>query len=324
MKLPDHFNITNTPTPIARLERYSSAPKGYSIWIKRDDFTGLELSGNKVRKLDFLMKEAQISGAERVITCGGLQSNHCRAVAAYAARLGMVSSLILRGEKPEILAGNFFLDKLLGADIHFVSGEEYKKADVIMKDIAGGYKESSYIIPEGGSNELGAWGYIKCFLEIQKQSREMKCDFNAIVVASGSGGTHAGLLLGKLITNSQAEIISVNVCEDAAYFRDKIHDIMLRFTARYNYNLNWNKEAIRVIDGFVGAGYAKAGRREIDLIKQLAREEGLFIDPVYGAKAFLGMMHSIHSSDIPGPEVLYIHTGGIFSLFAYAGELMSS
>ena len=317
MYIPEHFNFAHLPTPVRPLDKFFKQAEYPQIWLKRDDLTGLELSGNKVRKLDFLLKDAASHGAERVITCGGLQSNHCRATAFYAAQLGMKATLVLRGQAPDIPDGNYFLNKLLGADIFFVTPEEYKEADELMKKIAAEAKEKTYVIPEGGSNEIGAWGYVNAFLEIAQQGK-----FDAIVCATGSGGTHSGLLLGKLLTKSPVQIFSVNVCDDAPFFKAKIGRIMQRFCRRYGFNLQWTADDINIIDGFVGEGYALITEKEARLIRSFARSEGLLIDPVYGAKAMLGFKEQLKKGAVPGEKLLFIHTGGAFGLFPFREILL--
>ncbi len=314
MNYPAHFSQAHLPTPIIPVRHFFEKINNYEIFLKRDDFTGVELSGNKVRKLDFLMKEAQEKGAKRVITCGGIQSNHCRATAFYATKLKMKTTLVLRGEMPATVTGNLLLDRLLGVDIKLVTAEEYKHAAQIMEELAAQAPEPAYVIPEGGSNEIGAWGYIKAFNEIMEQEPSI----DTIVSASGSGGTHAGLLLGKLLSNSPVQILSVNVCDDEAYFQNKIDSIMQIFCNRYGHSLFWQKEDIHILDGFVGSGYAQIGTTEAALIKRFAREEGIVLDPVYTAKAMLGFEQNLKNSTIPGKKVAFIHTGGIFGTFAFS------
>lgn len=317
MNLPAHLELSRLPTPVIPFRHYFGSLKNYKVWLKRDDLTGLELSGNKVRKLDFLMNEARLTGARRIITCGGLQSNHCRSAAFYASQCGMQSTLVLRGSEPEIPTGNYFLNQLLGADIRFVDQEAYRHADEIMRQIAIDAEEKSYVIPEGGSNEVGAWGYVKCFREIIGQSEAMNIKWDTIVTATGSGGTHAGLLLGKLLLKSDVDIITVNVCDDAGFFKDKIHAIMRRFCERYNLDLQWSTDDIKIIDGYVGEGYGRIGSRETEVIRRMATTEGIVIDPVYGAKALAGLEDHLKGGRMPGEKILFIHTGGIFGLFPY-------
>jgi D-cysteine desulfhydrase len=182
------------------------------------------------------------------------------------------------------------------------------------KEIAAQLPETAYVIPEGGSNEIGAWGYIRAFNEIMEQDPSI----DTIVSASGSGGTHAGLLLGKLLNKSPVHVLSVNVCDDETYFQNKIDSIMQRFCIRYGHSLSWQKEDIHILDGFVGPGYAQIGSTEAALIKRFAQGEGIVLDPVYTAKAMLGLEQNLRRNTIPGRKILFIHTGGIFGTFAFS------
>jgi len=319
MNIPEHLNFADLPTPIRPLKAFFKDLDGYEVWLKRDDLTGVELSGNKVRKLDFLMKDALRQGFGRVITCGGLQSNHCRATAFYAVQLGLKITLVLRGQPSELITGNLFLDKLLGADIRYITPEQYKDVDALMERLAADLPEPTYVIPEGGSNEVGAWGYLNAFYEIGQQGR-----FDAIVVPSGSGGTHSGLLLGKLLSKSPTEIFSVNVCDDAAHFKNKIDQILEKFCRRYHFHLNWSQKDIHIVDGFVGQGYALITQKEAEVIRKMARSEGLLIDPVYGAKALLGLEDQLRKKKIPGKKILYIQTGGVFGLFPLWEKILNA
>ncbi len=317
MQLPKHLTFTHAPTPIERLGHFSDQYAPYEIFLKRDDLTGAELTGNKVRKLDFLMADALDHGAQRIITCGGIQSNHCRATAFYAQKLGLKTTLVLKGEKPAVPTGNYLLNMLLGVDIKTITIEAYQHVDALMTDLSESYSELCYIIPEGGSNHIGAWGYAKAFSEILQQMP----DVETIVVATGSGGTHAGLLLGRLLLQKDIHIVSVNVCDDAAFFKKKIVTILEMVRKHYNLHFPINEEDVHIIDGYVGAGYAQIGLKEIQALKRVAQREGFVLDPVYGIKAWLGFEDALKERTLPGSKILFIHTGGIFGLFPFADRL---
>jgi D-cysteine desulfhydrase len=319
--IPKSLQYTSTMTPIIQLEQYDD----YQVWLKRDDMTGIEVSGNKIRKLDFLIQDALSHGAEGIITCGGLQSNHCRTTAYVCAKLGLSAELFLRGTPERFPTGNYLMNLLCGANISFVSPNEYRDIDNIMKkkaaaDAAQG--KTMYIIPEGGSNEIGAWGYYQCFTEILEQIKNNKLPLEAIVVASGSGGTHAGLLIGKLLHKSELEIFSINVCDDADFFRNKIFHVIAKFKAKYGYEFDLKKKDIHIVDGFVGAGYGLIGAQEVSLIKRMAKYHGILFDPVYTAKAYLGLEYLIKKEIITYHNILFIHTGGIFGIFPLADQLV--
>jgi len=175
-----------------------------------------------------------------------------------------------------------------------------------------------YVIPEGGSNATGAMGYCKCFYEILDQIEHQQLPVEAIAVATGSGGTHAGLLAGKLLNNSKIDIFSVNVCDDASYFRNKIISIITDFDKKYKTNIVLEEKDIHIIDGYVGGGYGEIGKEEVDLIKRIIRQEGIILDPVYTAKAYLGLEHQMKINNLKYRNILFIHTGGVFGLFPYA------
>ena len=179
-----------------------------------------------------------------------------------------------------------------------------------------------YIIPEGGSNSHGAWGYISCFQEICYQVEKQSLPIELVVVATGSGGTHAGLLLGKLLTGSSIEVASINVTADASYFKNRIYDILADFSNHHQITNTFQPEHIVVYDGFVGQGYGKISNAEIDIIKIFAKCEGILLDPVYTAKAMIGLETLITSKQIESKNILFIHTGGIFGLFPHAKHLL--
>ncbi|MEN8150480.1 MAG: D-cysteine desulfhydrase family protein [Planctomycetota bacterium] len=325
---PDSLELAHLPTPVQKLDRLS-ARVGREIWVKRDDLTGSALSGNKIRKLDFLMAGALRAGAETVWTCGGIQSNHARATAVAAARLGLTSRLYLRvaGEPPERAEGNVLLDRLVGAEITWVTPEEYRDIDARMADDAARDSREVYVIPEGGSNALGSLGYARAVTEILDAERELGFEFDAVVHACGSGGTLAGLVLGRKAFGLAAPVVAVNVCDDPAWFVKKALRILDEVRSRWAPGLEFAADDIRVLDGYVGPGYARNVAADLELIRTVARLEGLFLDPVYTGKAFRGMLSELDGGRLAGPEysrVLFIHTGGIYGLFPRATELVES
>lgn len=318
--MPERIKLANLPTRIQKLERLSKKLGGPNIFIKRDDETGTEISGNKVRKLEFTVKKALDEGCDFLITCGGVQSNHARATAAVAARLGINSYLVLRGSEEEKIDGNLFLDKVLGAQIRFITPEDYKEKRMeIMENIKEelskeGHK--AYIIPEGASDGIGTFGYYKAMEEIIDQEREMGINFDAIVLAVGSGGTYGGVFLGKKILNHKGNIYGVNVCNDAEHFKRRIEDLLHESLNIMNETLDFNREEISIIDGYVGRGYALSRAEEIDFIRELAQLEGIILDPVYTGKAMYGLVNEIKKGRFKEHKnILFIHTGGLFGVF---------
>lgn len=318
-EFPRTVSLAQLPTPIEKLERISRIFEGPQIYIKRDDLTGIGMTGNKVRKLEFLLAEALEKKCDYVITCGGYQSNHARATAVAAARLGLKCHLVLRNSVSASLEGNLFIDRLVGAELQYVTPEEYMHVDDVMQAIAEklktkGYKP--YVIPEGGSNELGSFGYVKGMKELAGQLKSLKLRIDHIVVPVGSGGTYAGLLLGKFLYDVRAKIHGFNVCDDESYFLNKISGLLKNFQKRFDLDLKISKKDINIIDGYVGKGYGLSSQEEIDTLKKVARAEGIMLDPVYTAKAMFGLADQIRQNTFKASEtILFIHTGGIFGLF---------
>jgi D-cysteine desulfhydrase len=321
LQIPERISLANLPTKIEKLERLSQNLGGPQIYIKRDDQTGSEWSGNKVRKLEYSVKDALNKGCNYLITCGGIQSNHCRATASVATRLGMKSCLVLRGSKDAEIEGNLFLDKMLGAEIVYINAEQYSSSrNEIMENIA---KEKSkegfkpYVIPEGASNGIGAFGYYTALLEIAQQEKELNLNFDAIVIAVGSGGTFAGLLLGKKAISYKGEIYGINVGSDKTYFENCILQIFDESCKIAGAKFPLTREEIHILDGYVGRGYALSTPEELDFITGLAKLEGVIFDNVYTGKAMYGFVKEIKKGTFnKAKNILFIHTGGMFELFS--------
>lgn len=317
---PHHVKLSQTPTPIERLERLSRILEGPDILVKREDLTDTAMSGNKVRKLEFLLADAQQKKCDFIITCGGYQSNHARTTAVAAARLGLKCHLILRNGMGSPLEGNLFLDRLVGAETQFVNEQAYQEIDKLMAAAAEEAKERGkkpYIISEGGSDEIGALGYVKAAQELAEQLKTSKIKVDHIILAVGSGGTYAGLLVGKHLYDISANIYGINVCDDEAYFVNKIHRIVKSMQKKIGVDLKIGKRDINIIDGYVGKGYGLSRQEEIDIIKMAAKSEGLILDPVYTGKAMYGLVDQIRQGRFKeGETVLFLHTGGLFGIFA--------
>ena len=318
----EKFNIANLPTKIQKLERYSKE-LGANVYIKRDDQTGSEISGNKIRKLEYLAKDAISKGCDLLITCGGIQSNHCRATVVTATLFGMKSAVLLRISDTPPVTGNYFLDKLFGADVKFCTREEYsKQRGEIMEAMAQEYRKQGYnpyIIPEGASNAIGTLGYYNCMNEILEQEKEMGITFNTIVVATGSGGTYAGLYLANEVKKLGKRVIGMAVCDDTEYFTNIAHDIAteaLQYLPEYK-NEVLNRNNIEINDKYVGIGYALSRPEELEFIKKFARQEAIVLDPVYTGKGMYGVFNELQEGGNISKDdnVLFIHTGGLFGLF---------
>ncbi|MFQ6111473.1 MAG: 1-aminocyclopropane-1-carboxylate deaminase/D-cysteine desulfhydrase [Nitrospinota bacterium] len=320
---PPKVELARLPTRIEELPSLSER-LGARLYIKRDDETGFLLGGNKVRKLEYLLQEALEGKHDTVVTCGGVQSNHARATAVAARRLGMDSFLILRGAEGAPLDGNLLLDRLVGGEVRFVTPEEYRERDAVFREVERELRargRNPYLIPEGGSNALGALGYASMVGELKGQLAEKGLSVDAVICADGSGGTHAGLLLGRELFGLEAEVFGVNVCDDAPYFVKRISAIMEEARERFGLKVP-GREEIRVIDGYVGEGYALNTREELSLIAEVARTEGVILDGVYTAKAFRGMVDQLRKNPgIFGRSILFLHTGGVLGLFPKRREL---
>ncbi|MBN1225396.1 MAG: D-cysteine desulfhydrase family protein [Deltaproteobacteria bacterium] len=331
IEYPPRVKLANTPTPLDMLGRMSDK-LGVELYVKRDDLTGVELSGNKVRKLEFAFAEAINNGADTVLTCGGVQSNHARATAIAAVKLGLNSLLILRvpdPSNPPPYEGNSLLDKLVGATIVWVTPDEYENRSEIFEreaDLLRKIGHKPYIIPEGASNSIGAWGYIRAVEELARDLDNLSGGRDkptTIINAAGSGGTSAGLILGVLLFGLNVNVVSVNVCNDKDYFVRVIGDICEKTIGNYSLAIPFLRDRdINIIDGYVGKGYAISRPEELNLICDVARTEGIILDPVYTGKAFFGMIKELERKPrIFGDRIIFIHTGGIFGLFPKAEEM---
>lgn len=322
---PPKLDLAQTPTPITRLERYSSQFTETTIWVKHDELTGLEVSGNKIRKLEFSIAQALEDGCDTLITCGGVQSNHCRATAILGARLGLKVHLILRGEKPELTDGNLMLDYLSGAEISYLPLKRWTTHTEFAAELQHLYKSqghNAYFIPVGASDEVGLWGYINACQELQRDFENLGFSPDYIVTATGSGGTQGGLIVGKALMGLSSEIIAFNVCDDEHYFERKIRSDVALWQERYGIDLDVDELTINTIDGYVGPGYGEADSEVFATIAELARCEAVFLDPVYTGKAFHGMVSELNLAQkgqqtrMPAAKnVLFIHTGGLFGVF---------
>ncbi len=327
---PPRVDLARLPTPLQPLKRWSEK-LGVDLWIKRDDLTGSVLSGNKVRKLEFVLAEALSQRADTVITCGGEQSNHCRATAVAAAMAGLHCRLLLRTADPSCpppLEGNLLLDRMAGADIVWITPDEYRRREVFFEREAGDLRSQGkvpYIIPEGASNALGAWGYIRALEELASDLQRLFGDDEPVTVihACGSGGTAAGLILGAKLSGLPLRIASVNVSDDRDYFIGAVGDICEGVIADYRLDVAFDcSRDIEIIDGYVGRGYGLSRAEELALMCELARTEGIFLDPVYTGKAFYGMVEELQRDPGKfGERIVFVHTGGIFGLFPAARQI---
>lgn len=309
------------PTPMEELTRLSDLLDGPRIFIKRDDLSGLAFGGNKVRKLEFLVGEAIARGADTLITAGAVQSNHCRQTAAAAARCGLKCELLLGGPEPETPSGNLLLDKVLGATLHFSGagrkGESLQ--DVAASVTASGHRP--YIIPYGGSNAVGAVGFVAAMREIHDQLAALGISLDRIVFPSSSGGTQAGLVVGAAVTGFRGRLTGVRIDKedprDSSY-RQLLGDLAGQTAERLNIAWSFQDDRLELNEDYLGEGYGVPGKLEREAISLLARSEGVLLDPVYTGRAMGGLLDMIRRGRIvPSERVLFWHTGGAPALFAY-------
>ena len=313
------------PTPLEPLDRLSRELGGPRIWVKRDDCTGLAGGGNKTRKLEFLMGEALDSGAGLVLTAGAAQSNHARQTAAACARLGLGCELFLKrsvpGRGPSYgRSGNILLDRLTGAEVHVLPGEV--DTDLAMAQRSKALREAGghpFIIPVGGSNAVGALGYVECAREMFAQADEMGFQIDTIVHASASRGTQAGLVVGLAEIETETRLLGVSVSGNATEARANVEHLAMK--TRERIGRSWHFAEIEVDDRFIGEGYGIPTPEGLSAIRLLARLEGLLLDPVYTGKAMAGLVAMVREGRFSDEEnVVFLHTGGWPALFAYEEE----
>jgi D-cysteine desulfhydrase family pyridoxal phosphate-dependent enzyme len=320
---PKRVRFAHLPTPIEPLLRLSKHLGGPDLYIKRDDQTGLATGGNKTRKLEFLIAEAMAQDADHVISSGASQSNHCRQTAAAAARFGLGSTLVLRGHEPDHITGNYLLDELLGAHVYWTGDRETK--DVIQeveKQLkAMGHKP--YIVPYGGSNVVGATGYVLAMSELMEQLAEKQLNIDFIVFASSSGGTQAGLVLGKQVYGFRGSILGISVDQPADTLQTQVGALSTATAAHLGLGQLPLLNQVEVNDDYLGGGYAVVGDTEREAIRLLAQLEGILLDPVYTGRAMGGLIDLIRwGAFTRGQNLLFWHTGGTAALPAFANSLL--
>lgn len=307
------IRFASLPTPVEALPRLSAELGGIKLWVKRDDQTGLAMGGNKARKLEFLLAEAQALGAKTLVSVGAVQSNHCRQVAALACKFGLRCILVLSGEPSSQANGNLLLDELFGAEIVFTSREE--RDDVLQATFKKAWDDGlrPYLIPLGGSTGLGALGFEAAFQELMSQS--VNPDW--IVIASSSGGTQAGLALGARRAAWCGKILGISIDEPQEELQKTVAQIANRAADLLGEKIRVSPAEIWVNADYLGGGYGILGQLEVEAIRLFARTEGLLLDPVYTGRAAAGLIDLARKGFFPpGAEVLFWHTGGVPALFA--------
>ena len=316
-KLSDFSRISFgvMPTPLYKLENISRQ-FGKNIYIKRDDMIGVALGGNKVRKLEYLLADARDQGADVVLTAGGPQSNHAMLTAACASRIGMKAILVLK-KRGELTGGNLILDDIFNAEVRLVDTDSYDDVYAEMEAIMETLRKAGhkpYFIPVGGSVPRGSLGYVGCTEEIAAQSKALGVNFDAIVSATGSGGTYAGLTYGAKLNLPGTRSVGIGVCDDP--FVDITFDLMSGLKELLESDVPVEKEDIHIRYS-IGPGYAIPSPEGCDAVRLLARSEGILVDPVYTGKALAGFFQLLKEGYFMGEEnILFVHTGGAGALFA--------
>lgn len=319
------FPLAHRPTPLEPLARLTAKLGGPRLYIKRDDCTGLAVGGNKTRKLEFLVADALAERATTIVTEGGMQSNHVRQTAAAAAKAGLKCELVLDRQVPWAdpaydASGNVLLDRILGAVLHRCAEGETRKerANKVMADIAA-RGEQGYFIPTGGSNAIGALGYVCCGLELLDQARGMDLKVDHVVLASGSGGTQAGMHVALAGSGSGATCIGIDIDHDPPYVRGAVTQIVPETARLLGVSDRVRADAMILAEGYGAPAYGMPNDAMIEAIKLMAREEAIILDPVYSGKAFAGLIDMIGQGRFDKDEtVVFVHTGGSPALFAYS------
>ena len=323
MDLKNKFDLGFFPTPLHKLKNLSKKFPSYQIYIKRDDQTGLASGGNKTRKLEYLIQKALDEKCDTVITAGAQQSNHCRQTVAACAIADLECHLLLGGDEPAEYNGNLLLSHLLGAKIHF-TGENRKGEDIQnLKAIRIQDKKVS-VIPYGGSNLLGAFGYINAVKELKDQLKEQNLKLDYIFFASSSGATQAGMMIGMDLFDVKAELVPINIdkAETEGFLEKIVLDLIHESKEFFDLKKEYDIADIPLERSYDKAGYGNLTDDEKEAIKTLAQTEGILLDPVYTGRAFYGMLDYLRKSKIPqNTNILFWHTGGLPANFNYGKEL---
>src|SRR6266699_327167 len=320
------FPLAQLPTPIEELKSLSRELGGPELLIKRDDQTGLALGGNKTRKLEFLVGDALAHGADTLVTVGAAQSNHCRQTAAAAAKAGLKCELILNGQKPDVPNGNLLLNQLFGATEHWIDRPQRAAKLRELSEQLRAQGRKPHVIPVGGSNGVGATGYVVAMIELMEQLRVSGQRVDHILFGTSSGGTQAGLELGAKITGFNGKLHGLSIDKNEPEhleYESEVAQIANECAAYIGSDVRLTQAGIKVVYGYLAEGYGVVGNLEREAIRLMARCEGIVLDPVYAGRAFGALVDLIRKKVFRrGETILFWHTGGAPALFAYARELL--
>ena len=320
--------LAHLPTRLEHLPRLSEHLDGPDIWVKRDDCTGLATGGNKTRKLEFSMGEALEQGADTIITVGAVQSNHVRQTAAAACKLGLKCEVLLehRVGGPSNLyltSGNVLLDRIFGANIReYDKGTDFDAAMEAIADEIRANGGTPYVVPGGASNPVGALGYVGCGEELLQQCGEQGIEFDHVVTATGSAGTHAGLAVGLRASGSDLPMLGIGVNAPQDVQEERVYKLAVETAELVGKPGCVVREDIIADCNYIGPGYGVPTEAMNEAVLMLARLEGLLFDPVYSGKALAGMIDHVRKGRLAkGSNIVFLHTGGAAGLFAYADKL---
>jgi D-cysteine desulfhydrase/L-cysteate sulfo-lyase len=321
----DRVHLCHAPTPLEAMPRLSET-LGCNVFVKRDDCTGLAGGGNKTRKLEYLLADAKNNDADTLITIGGIQSNHARQTAAAAAKFGFDCHLVLEDvigtpKKDYYHNGNVLLDQICGAVIHQIDDDkdcvvfaEQLKSQLISEG------KKPYLIPVGGSNEIGSLGYIRCAKEIATQINKQEFAFDHIILATGSAGTQAGLLAGLITENIDIPVLGICVSRETQAQNEIVQDLLEKTLSHIGLPIKLAQDSVFTDGSYYGEGYGITTQATIDAVRQCAQLEGLLLDPVYTGKGMAGLIDLAKQGRL-GKNILFLHTGGSQGLFAYSDVL---
>ena len=318
------IQLGHWPTPLEPMLRINEMHKGPELWVKRDDCTGLAFGGNKTRKLEYLVADAQLRGATTLLTAGGVQSNHARQTAAAAARVGLGCELFLEqvegvSEADYSHSGNLLLDQLLGARLHRLpAGQDLDAAMALRAQTLSSSGQVPYVMTVGGSKAIGAMGYVDCGLELAQQLQQYQLSFDAIVLATGSAGTQAGLLAGLALAGIDIPVLGVTVSRSSDEQCQKVLALLHEVQGLLEQS-ELHEDHVICFDKYYGSAYGDPTPQMVEAVRLAASLEGLLLDPVYSGKAFAGLLDLVrHGYFDTSERVLFLHTGGAPGLFAYS------
>ena len=318
-------HYTSGQTPLEPAPRLTKMYGGPNIYIKRDDLLGLAGGGNKTRKLEFLVADALLAGADTLITCGAVQSNHCRLTLAAAVKEGLKCRFVLEERVPGSYdpnaSGNNFLFNMLGVEqVKVVPGgcDMMKAMQQVAEEVAAEGRKA-YVIPGGGSNPIGATGYVACAEEILAQAFDQGINFDYVIATSGSAGTHAGLVVGFYGNNTNIPVIGINISRKKDPQEQLVYGLAEKTAAHVGIKAALPRESVRCFEEYVGPGYSLPTPEMVKTVKLVAQTEGILLDPVYTGKAMAGMLDLVQKGFFKkGQNILFVHTGGSPALYHYA------